>query len=277
MGWSYEHGDQVRVGRKTTAVRSERVPQVFFSFLMERQGMANDVAFGAAAKILLRAGARDYGYIHAGYERVDTARNRICDAFMAGSQDPDDVMIMFDADHDYPIDTIERLISHNKPVVSALAFRRCEPFDPQIYRYKSWEDQGAGKSLVSIENILDFEPGRLMEIGQTGFAAVAIRRSVLEKIPRPWFRFWYPQPDHYPGEDFYFCLECKRMNIPIFCDTSVILPHYATWHIDENTFASFNRKKLAAEAAANPGNAGIEQIMSEIKAKQEVPSAAVCR
>jgi hypothetical protein len=65
--------------------------------------------------------------------------------------------------------------------------------------------------------------------------------EVFDKIPDPWFE-WKEL-----GEDIDFCLKCKDHDIPIWCDTDLILPHIGeNQEVDEQTFYSHNPVRKTA-------------------------------
>jgi DNA-binding CsgD family transcriptional regulator len=215
------------------------VGKVWFSILVERT--ISDLAFAAAQDLAMRAGALDYRMIHVPYGRVDCARNTIAREFCSQTSDPDDVLIMLDCDHEHPHDVLEKLAAdvwgHDLDVVAALAFRRAEPFDPQMYR------RAADGQLL---NPASWGQG-LIEADAVGMAAIAIRRRTFTRLETtesykpPWFRFWYPsgQNEQYPSEDVFFCIACRGAGIKIFCDTRVICPHLTNAAIGEEQWRRY--------------------------------------
>lgn len=168
--------------------------------------------------------------INTHYRRVDDARNMITNIFWERyKNDPEDdaVVVMLDNDHIYPHAIVPRLVSlcdAEHEVVGALAFRRSKPHDPCFYRLN---DQDVASDIP-----LSFD-GSLVQCDIVGTGAIAIRMSALRKLKAagfdwPWFRFIYQ-----PGvenriqrtEDWNFGLECRRIGISHWCDTSTVIPH----------------------------------------------------
>lgn len=212
------------------------MPQVYYSVLMERT--IPDYAFAGFMDMAMRAGWKGFARINIGYSRVDVARNTVVKAFLGQTTDPDDTLIMLDCDHVHPDDVLERLAAHNEDVVVALAFRRCEPYDPQIYRF------GPDNRLIQPS-----EWGKgLLPIDAFGCAAVAMKRRVFTKleaqgIAYPWFRFWYPKgmgmDNNFPSEDIFFGLACKSAGIGCYCDTTIVCPHLTAGTVDDGTWAAY--------------------------------------
>jgi hypothetical protein len=168
--------------------------------------------------------------INTHYRRVDDARNMITRMFweyFKGDEHDDAVVVMLDNDHVYPHDIVPRLVSRcdaEHEVVGALAFRRSKPHDPCFYRLN---EQGHASDIP-----LSFD-GSLVKCDIVGTGAIAIRKSALRKLRDagfdwPWFRFIYQ-----PGienmiqrtEDWNFGLECRKIGVSHWCDTSIVIPH----------------------------------------------------
>jgi hypothetical protein len=211
--------------------------QVYYSVLVERA--ITDLAFAGFLDLTLRAGRQGYARINVGYCRVDVARNKIARAFLEAPEPADDdTLIMMDADHLHPRDILERLASHEEDVVAALAFRRCPPYDPQMYR---WNE---AKQLVQPSS---WDEG-LVPVDAFGMAAFAVKRRVFQKLidaghEYPFFRFWYPRAamaeQIFPSEDIYFCLTCRQAEIPLHVDTSLVCPHLCMNLVDGGTWQMY--------------------------------------
>jgi len=212
------------------------VAQVYFSVLPERT--IPDYAFSAFMDLAMRAGARGFARINIGYGRIDVARNTVAKAFILQSKSDDDTLVMMDMDHIHPDTVVERLARHDEGVVVALAFRRCAPYDPQIYRFN---DDG---NLVQPS---EWGQG-LLKIDAFGCAAIAIKRWVFRKLDEsgmayPYFRFWYPKgmgfDNKFPSEDIFFGLACRSAGIECYCDTTVVSPHLTVATVQEDTWQAY--------------------------------------
>jgi len=128
-----------------------------------------------------------------------------------------DYLLFLDSDMVPPRDTIARLVEHDKPIVSALAFKRVPNYEPCIF--KTVAEGGS-------EIYRDYPKG-LIEVAGVGMACTLIKREVFEKVPQPWF-----MPGKL-GEDLAFCKRAAEARIPIYCDTELICGHVATDIITE--------------------------------------------
>jgi GT2 family glycosyltransferase len=119
-----------------------------------------------------------------------------------------------------PADNFLDLVKHDKPIVGGVAYTYVNGnFQPTMYQHKEgliYSPQRDAKLMNG-----------LFETDSTGGACLAIRRDVLEKMKKPYFKFEYDEETRNRdfGEDFYFCREAKRLGYPIFVDTDVIFDH----------------------------------------------------
>lgn len=183
--------------------------------------MGKGNAVGQFLSLLDRLDITDFGHIGIGYLRTDIARNTYCAQFLKIAKNPKDTLIMLDADHRHPDDTLERLLAHDVGVVGALAFRRGAPFFPCVF---AKNPDGPGYALPT-----HWEPG-LAECAIVGTGAIAIQKWVLDKLlaagygPR-FFKYTYDVPTVDSSEDIYFGQNCERLGIPHYCDMSLESPH----------------------------------------------------
>lgn len=209
------------------------MPKVFWALLLERSVQEHNVQ--AMLDVAARAGHNEYVRIFHPYGRTDLARNNMVKIFLEQAADPNDVLIMLDADHTHPFDILERLAAHPAEigVVGALAFRRGLPHFPCFFVR---DGQGA------YHIIAEWEPGGLLKGTIVGTGAIAIKRWVFEQLKAsgfewPFFRYTYaPNGPVQPSEDIYFGECCEQCGIPHYCDTAIETPHLAVGEIDSSSW-----------------------------------------
>ncbi len=201
---------------------------------------------------------------------TDVARNQICgDALAAGC----DYLLFLDADMVHPADLVERLLSHEKPVITARYHTKKAPFSATSY-VKHRTDVGAHRYLT-----VHFGRG-VCEIERGGAGALLIRRDVLEAIqtrqhalwqdaiartagfssgvmdlldvpPEPvcqWFK--YQRGPKFPhdmtvSEDFWFYQQAREAGFKCYVDWDIDVPHIGPMAID----GSWNAPFLSAQMA----------------------------
>lgn len=151
----------------------------------------------------------DFQYFY-GY-RVDQVRNLIADWVIR------DYDYLFAVDHDITFGhgTLERLLSHDKDVVSGVYRQRLpvqaiEIFDKNMQRM----------------NIEDIDDKNLVEIGGCGFGCVLVKSEVLKKIGYPQFEYHVAlNHNNTISEDTDFCKKVTNNGFTIWCDPQIRCGH----------------------------------------------------
>lgn len=206
--------------------------KVYWAVLMERS--IQEYAVASLLNVAQHAGKRGYDRIVLPYVRTDVGRNLMVKTFLELTSDPDDTLIMLDADHAHPADILERLAAHAVGVVGALAFKRGEPYSPCFFV--------RGEDDEQLYAPAEWDAGSLIPCVVVGTGAIAIKRWVFVKLQEggeawPFFRYYYPpQTVHFPTEDVYFGQLCDGLGIPHHCDTALITPHLTVNQVDETSW-----------------------------------------
>lgn len=165
----------------------------------------------------------------------DQARNVACQACLNG---PYQWLAFLDSDVAAPQDAFLRLMSHNKPVVSGVYYRRSPPHGLPV----------AQKMQNGVRTWLRNVPSAgLIDVDVVGAGLMVIHRSVLELVARnpihpgkKWF-FWgvdqqgLVPPEYGQSEDFSFNSHCKKLGIPILVDCSVVAKHIGLAEYGKNS------------------------------------------
>lgn len=208
---------------------------VYWSVLLEKA--MQEYAVSALLNVAMRCGGLGYKRLALPTLRTDVARNRLVDAFLAQTTDPDATLVMLDADHSHPADIVERLAKTDYGVIGALAFRRCAPFDPCAML------RGADGDLHAIAT---WAPDTdVLPCTVVGTGAIAIKRWVFDKLAAeglsaPYFQYVYPaNTTVFPTEDVYFGLICEHAGIAHHVDVTLITPHLTVGSVDETSWADW--------------------------------------
>ena len=245
------------------------MPKVFWGILPER--CVYDLSFEVGLRVADRAARKGFFPIYAQYGRTDITRQAMCDFFLANTNDPADTLVMLDVDHDHPPEIVERLAAHTVPVVAALAFRRCEPFQACAFR----RDPASGE----LRHLATFPPG-LHAMAAVGTGAIAIKRGALEQLQHAghewFFKYEYSRGVDgliAPSEDLYFSKICEEVGVGMFVDTTIETPHITLSFIDRQTHDGYWAGKAALHAIGQPGAPGPRQgrvISPDIVTRLEV-------
>ena len=161
-------------------------------------------------------------------------------------------LLTIDTDMIFPNDSLIRMVAHKKPIVSALAHAKQEPYVPNMYRKQednSWAPIGS------------WEKGELKKVDAIGGAFMLIELDAVRHLADPWFAE-PPMFQHIAweklgkllfadgnitdteivksarlayrdksigagvlGEDYYFCELLRQHDIPIHVDTDLKIGH----------------------------------------------------
>ena len=165
---------------------------------------------------------------------IDGAWNRLVEKFLNSNGE-----FLFSCHNDitYLPDTLTRLMSWGKPLVSALHSHRHPPFGPYVYRgevkdkphhYVIQFDETRQwlmdhpKLFTLGAALLDPAPeDALTPVDFTATGCCLIHRKVLEAMHPPWFHYEYPKG----GEDRRFFEAAKAAGFQAYVDRSVVAGH----------------------------------------------------
>lgn len=209
------------------------VPQVYWSVLRER--FLYDRAARAFENVTQHCEKMGYTRLQARYTATDIARESLTQLFLKMSQEPDDVLVMLDDDHDPPFDIVEQLTNcMGAGVVVALCRMRGDDFRELAF---GRGDDGQLHPMVGFPKGAE---GIVMPIDSGGAGAIAIRRWVfdqlIEKYKQPrwlWRNAYSDLAEYRAGEETYFMRMCEDAGIPMACATHIIDPHLIVLTVEE--------------------------------------------
>jgi FkbM family methyltransferase len=151
----------------------------------------------------------DFHYFY-GY-RVDQIRNLIADWAVRGYD------YLFAVDHDvtFPPDTLKKLLSHDKDVVSGVYRQRLPVQAIEIY--------DLDQRRMDISQLIG---RKLVQIGGCGFGCVLVKKEVMESVGYPQFEY-HVALDHRNtiSEDTDFCRKAMNKGFTLWCDPSILCGH----------------------------------------------------
>lgn len=148
----------------------------------------------------------------------DYARNSAIRMFLNDSALVDhDRLLFLDSDIEPPQDVAQRLTAMDCPVATG-----CYPIlMPSGLRWAVCRQASDGHYRC-LEH-LDIAP---FAVDACGAGCLMIRRSVLQAISWPWFKWGEEENGHQLGEDIFFGDRCRQAGIPIMADPSVLCRHF---------------------------------------------------
>lgn len=170
---------------------------------------------------------------------VANSRNQLVDAMIAMQAD---YLMMIDTDMTFPLNTVDRLLAHDKDIVGATYVRRGPPFD----------NLGVTLSGESVQ-----VDGGLVEMRRMPTGMLLIKAAVLAAMPRPVFRFTVDETaGMLNGEDFVFSDMARERGFRLWCDVNLSkevghLLQYSLTVEDPSVRASAERFKDEMKRVAN--------------------------
>lgn len=163
---------------------------------------------------LRNTGGYGFSYLQVCRAPIQMARQLAMDYALDNNAD---VVIQLDDDATFPPDIIRRLLAHQKEIVTTIAYQRKPPHHACIFELG--EDGMFGAPLNGWEHT------GLRKVDVSGFHCSATRTSVIRKMREAGIKQYFGGFDNKVGEDFAFSLNCKKIGIPIYCDTELISGH----------------------------------------------------
>ena len=130
-----------------------------------------------------------------------------------------DFVLHVDSDIILPNDTLEKLISYDKDVVSGVYVQRNENNTPEIFL----DNPHTGGLDHAVLAAL---PHGLVQVGGCGFGCVLVKGEVYKTLEYPHF-LYKPAIDHKNtiSEDTYFCQKARANGFEVWADTSLMCDH----------------------------------------------------
>lgn len=167
---------------------------------------------------------------------VERARNEVVKFFMTERVNkktglpvlPFTHLLFIDADTIPPADVLEKLLAHDKDIISGLT--PILHYDRQKMTWGTMDNcfthQDKDKDGQIRTHAVQRNTG-LHKIWRCGTSCLLIKKEVFEKLEKPYFKFEFDEEILKPkrSEDLYFCDKAHEAGFEIWCDSSVICNH----------------------------------------------------
>jgi hypothetical protein len=148
-------------------------------------------------------------------------------------------IMFFDDDVRIPSDALNRLLAHDKDIVTGLYLMRNSPHQPIIFDIAY--DDGKCRFVK-----LTPEHKGLIEIVACGLGCCLIKTDVFRQMEEPWIRLGECEPDNW-CDDIGFFNRARKQGYKLYCDLDVRVGHMAAvtllptrdangnWHVTYDT------------------------------------------
>lgn len=145
-----------------------------------------------------------------------------------------DYYLSLDADIEFRINDLKKLIEADKDIISGLYKSRIDSLNKNYVAgyLHTYEDQRVriGRKLQNEDLTLP-----ILKVDWAGAGFLLVKRSVFETLEYPWFRehlFHYEESGKeqcsQAGEDIGFCMHARKAGIDIYIHSEVKLMHYCS-------------------------------------------------
>lgn len=153
-------------------------------------------------------------------KRIVASRNLLRKYFLENKYD---YLLSLEQDVLPPPDAIERLVQHNKKIISGVYFNEQKNFAGEVKPLAMLWSEIKDKTGIHLSEEFVFDRPGLHEVAACGLGCVLISRDVLEKIE---FRAGKTLGEGW--DDMFFCRDAKAQGHKIFADTNVFCQHATT-------------------------------------------------
>jgi len=126
-------------------------------------------------------------------------------------------ILFLDDDLAFKPDLLNRLLSHDKDIVTGLYLMRNYPHQPIIF------DESYADGRCTYHFPTDEESG-LIEVVNCGFGCVLIKTEIFKNLEKPYVRLGELEKDHW-CDDIGFFLRVREAGFKIHCDLDVMVGH----------------------------------------------------
>lgn len=156
--------------------------------------------------------------IMAGVSPVALARNKIVETFLKSEASH---LFMVDDDTIPPMDVVEKLLAHDKDIVSGVTpILREGNMMSNVYLDTSGDQLPLDHKLLKAKE--------LFKVEGVGSSCLLIKREVFDKIGKPWFAEVWGQDGTHMSEDIFFCNRAKEEGLEVLIDPTVVCKHART-------------------------------------------------
>ena len=134
-----------------------------------------------------------------------------------------------DDDQVFAPDTLNRLIAHDKDIMSGLYLARQPPFIPQLYD----QENARGDCHPRLLRANDRGVVKCLAVGA---GCLLVKAEVYRKLDKPWWQLGQINKENL-SDDLNFCHRVRQKGFDIWCDQSILVGHHMSgtlWPVYKN-------------------------------------------
>ena len=130
-----------------------------------------------------------------------------------------------------------------KPLLTGVYFTTDTPEEPLMVPSPTVFEFVVNGNEVGIKRLHPLPKDKFMQVGAAGMGFVLMHRNVISRIlevePNTPIFTEVGVNKSFMGEDIFFFALCNKANIPVWCDTSALVPHMKRFSFDVNYYDAF--------------------------------------
>lgn len=195
--------------------------------------------------VLLRSGVKFETTLRSNGNQIARQRNKVINYWYDNNKS--DWLLWVDSDVVISPETFLKLWEKKdkdvRPLLTGVYFTSTTPEEPLMVPLPTIYEFVDNETGFNIKAIHPLPHNQFMKVDAAGMGFVLMHRSVVEKIKEiaqgmPFFSD-AGVGDTFVGEDIFFFAMCQKAEVPLWCDTSALVPHMKRFSFDEHYYKAF--------------------------------------
>lgn len=208
-------------------------------------GMVDGKFMQGVTDVMLHSGVKVATTLRSQGNQIGRQREKIVKAWY--EQNKSDWILWVDSDVVISPETFLKLWDKRdkdeKPILTGVYFTTDTPEEPLMVPSPTVFEFVVNGNEVGIKRLHPLPKDRFMQVGAAGMGFVLMHRSVITRIlevePNTPIFTEVGVNKSFMGEDIFFFALCNKAQIPVWCDTSALVPHMKRFSFDVNYYDAF--------------------------------------
>jgi hypothetical protein len=208
-------------------------------------GMVDGKFMQGVTDVMLHSGVKVATTLRSQGNQIGRQRETIVKAWY--EQNKSDWILWVDSDVVISPETFLKLWDKRdaveKPILTGVYFTTDTPEEPLMVPSPTVFEFVVNGNEVGIKRLHPLPKDKFLQVGAAGMGFVLMHRSVITRIlevePNTPIFTEVGVNKSFMGEDIFFFALCNKAEIPVWCDTSALVPHMKRFSFDVNYYNAF--------------------------------------
>jgi hypothetical protein len=208
-------------------------------------GMVDGKFMQGVTDVMLHSGVKVATTLRSQGNQIGRQRETIVKAWY--EQNKSDWILWVDSDVVISPDVFMKLWDKRdaveKPLLTGVYFTTDTPEEPLMVPSPTVFEFVVNGNEVGIKRLHPLPKDKFLQVGAAGMGFVLMHRNVITRIlevePNTPIFTEVGVNKSFMGEDIFFFALCNKANIPVWCDTSALVPHMKRFSFDVNYYDAF--------------------------------------